>query len=91
MPLLATAATQSQVRAYKRRPIFVLRKRRLRLVLMAWWALSEERRNKRAKLAKAAGHLRNQQVLKAWNTWHAPRVLCDTLLLHHTMQACCLQ
>ncbi len=58
-----------QVRGYERRPILVLRKRKLSKILNAWYALAAERRSRRLRGQKAARFFMQQQYVKAWNAW----------------------
>jgi hypothetical protein len=67
--LQSKQAAQRKIAGYERRPIAVLRKRRLSAMLNAWWYASEDRRKRRMRYERAAKHFVNQLLSKAWRTW----------------------
>jgi hypothetical protein len=69
LPCISFLCSQRKIAGYERRPITVLRKRKLSAVINAWWHQSEGRRTRRMRLVRAAKHFHNQLLGKAWNTW----------------------
>jgi hypothetical protein len=60
---------EAKIRGYERRPIQVIRKRRLRVMLLEWFAQARERRARRLRGCKAARYFGQSMLSKAWNTW----------------------
>eukprot|EP00877_Chromochloris_zofingiensis_P001776 jgi/Chrzof1/1159/Cz01g42220.t1 len=60
---------EAKIRGYERRPIQVIRKRKLSAILGQWFVLAEDRRSRRMRIQKAANYFVNQQYIKAWNAW----------------------
>ncbi|GFR41222.1 hypothetical protein Agub_g1895 [Astrephomene gubernaculifera] len=62
-------ALERKVEGFERRPIVVIRRRKLYALMEAWFAASVNRRRKRLRRLKAVMHWRNASYIKAWNTW----------------------
>ena len=54
---------------YQKRPITVIRRRRLYAVVEAWYHLSAERIRRRMRFNRAVMYFKNSQLTKAWNSW----------------------
>eukprot|EP00775_Hariotina_reticulata_P004665 gene4665-4918_t len=63
------ALLEVKIRGFEKRPIQVLRKRKMMAVLHAWFADAAGRRGKRQAVARAARFWVKQQLGKAWNAW----------------------
>ncbi|KXZ56639.1 hypothetical protein GPECTOR_1g576 [Gonium pectorale] len=64
-------ALERKVDGFERRPIVVIRRRKLSAIIEAWFNASVHRRRKRLRRLKAVMHWRNMSYIKAWNSWRA--------------------
>lgn len=62
-------ALEGKIRGYERRPIVVLKYRKMRDCFKAWLLQSGMIVEKRRRLEAAARHVLHSQYLKAWNSW----------------------
>ncbi|KAG2499362.1 hypothetical protein HYH03_002937 [Edaphochlamys debaryana] len=62
-------ALNIKIEGFEKRPIVIIRQRRLRACLWGWWGLSIERRRKRMRRERAIKHWQNMAFIKAWNSW----------------------
>jgi hypothetical protein len=84
---MMVTSPQRKIAGYERRPIVVLRKRKLSLVLNAWYMLSDERRRRRMRFERAAKHFMNQQLGKVG--WAMLHVLLVMIQLKRSGRAGC--
>ncbi|PNH12062.1 hypothetical protein TSOC_001000, partial [Tetrabaena socialis] len=61
-------ALERKVDGYERRPIVVIRRRKLAAILRAWYGASAGLRSKRLRRQRAVMHWRNMAFVKAWNS-----------------------
>ncbi|GLC35838.1 hypothetical protein PLESTB_000499600 [Pleodorina starrii] len=64
-------AMERKIEGFEKRPIVVIRRRKLYALMEAWFNASIERRRKRLRRLKAVMHWRNMSYIKAWNSWRA--------------------
>ncbi|GMH34174.1 hypothetical protein BSKO_02008 [Bryopsis sp. KO-2023] len=62
-------ALEGKIRGYERRPIVVLKYRKMKECFRAWLMQSDRLRRKKLIQEKAGRHFKNAQYLKAWNSW----------------------
>eukprot|EP00879_Flechtneria_rotunda_P031264 GHRR01034134.1.p1 GENE.GHRR01034134.1~~GHRR01034134.1.p1 ORF type:complete len:500 (+),score=163.75 GHRR01034134.1:2438-3937(+) len=78
------ALLEKKQMGYEKRPIQVLRNRRLRLMLAAWTQAAGHRQGKRLAVQRAGRFWVNQQLSKAWNAWVN---LCETAARRRVLSA----
>ncbi|GLI68927.1 hypothetical protein VaNZ11_013348 [Volvox africanus] len=64
-------AMERKIEGFEKRPIVVIRRRKLYAIMEAWFNASIDRRRKRLRRLKAVMHWRNMAYVRAWNTWRA--------------------
>ncbi|KIY99883.1 centriole proteome protein [Monoraphidium neglectum] len=62
-------ALEGKLRGYEKRPVTVIQKRRLRLLLAEWRARAAHYKARRRREARATAHAARAQQQRAWRSW----------------------